>query len=78
MAMVVSKWISLFLAVVLLVLLGVVASVGKDQLTHSSAGEMEHLQGTNNSSMATRLEEGEAMNEHAVDDPEEIASLVDM
>ncbi|XP_028794533.1 probable pectate lyase 20 isoform X2 [Neltuma alba] len=48
----------------------------KGRLVQSRNVETEELQSLKNSSMADRLDD--ALNEHAVDDPEEIASMVDM
>ncbi|XAR48883.1 Pectate lyase [Bertholletia excelsa] len=79
MAMAVSNKLFSLCSVLLLVLL--VAGMAWLQIDDASESNFVtgKLQGSNISSMAaTRLEDGEALNEHAVDDPEVVASMVEM
>ncbi|GFY82585.1 pectin lyase-like superfamily protein [Actinidia rufa] len=80
MAMAISKkWVSLCsLLLIVLLVAGVMATVRTHDGSASRKIQTEQLQrSSNNSSMAaTRLEDDGALNEHAVDDPEEIAAMV--
>ncbi|XP_059660235.1 probable pectate lyase 8 [Cornus florida] len=64
---------------VLLLFVGVNAITERDEIQHSSVEETKQLQSLKNSTMADRSNvEAENRNEHAVEDPEEVASMVDM
>ncbi|KAL7177478.1 hypothetical protein ACSBR2_030771 [Camellia fascicularis] len=80
MAMAVStKWVSLCSLLLLALFVGAMARVPNDDVSASVNVETEKLQSSNDSSIAaTRLEEVGALNEHAVDNPEEVASMVEM
>ncbi|KAI7980516.1 putative pectate lyase 15 [Camellia lanceoleosa] len=80
MAMAVStKWVSLCSLLLLALFVGAMARVPNDDVSASVNVETEKLQSSNESSIAaTRLEEVGALNEHAVDNPEEVASMVEM
>ncbi|XP_022147150.1 probable pectate lyase 8 [Momordica charantia] len=73
-----GKWIRLVLLVVFMLFVGTIARVPKE-ISQTQNGATEMLQSSSNSSMAVRLDEVEALdNKHAVDNPEEIAAMVDM
>ncbi|KAF5950610.1 hypothetical protein HYC85_012603 [Camellia sinensis] len=81
MAMAVSKkWVSLSsLLLLVLLFVGVVVITRTDNNSAPRNVETDKLQSSNNSSMAViRSEEVGELNEHAVDDPEEVASMVEM
>ncbi|KAF5480964.1 hypothetical protein F2P56_001665 [Juglans regia] len=72
------RWFSVgsLLLVLTLLFISVMASKENDQLVQSRFAEAEELQSSKNASMADRSED--AWNEHAVQDPEEVASMVDL
>lgn len=72
------KWVSLCLVLLVLLFVGAMARVPKDQIPEISNGGTEKLQSSSNSTMAASLKEDDGLNEHAVDNPEEIASMVEM
>ncbi|KAG2726631.1 hypothetical protein I3843_01G118700 [Carya illinoinensis] len=65
---------------VMMLFVGAMATVRTDQIPETSNGGTEQLQSSsNNSSMVASSDiEVEGLNEHAVDNPDEIASMVDM
>ncbi|GMP90460.1 hypothetical protein CsSME_00041579 [Camellia sinensis var. sinensis] len=72
---------SLLVLTLFVVVVGVSRPVmAKDEIQQSSVGDTMQLQSLNNSTMANRSnEEAEVRNEHAaVQDPEMVASMVDM
>ncbi|KAK8332448.1 hypothetical protein E1A91_A10G135000v1 [Gossypium mustelinum] len=69
-----KKWFLASLAVLFLFLVGAMATVQTNN--DSSTVEIEKLQNSKNSTMATRSEEVKALNEHAVADPEAVAAEV--
>ncbi|CAH1441358.1 unnamed protein product [Lactuca virosa] len=75
-----KKWFALCSFLFLILLLAAVAAVvQKNDSSNPRIVETEQLQSRNfNSSMAAREKEMEALNENAVQDPEEVVSLVEM
>ncbi|KAF2285598.1 hypothetical protein GH714_005703 [Hevea brasiliensis] len=76
-----SKWVCVCAAVLVLMFVGVAATVRNDGISGLSRNEeTEKLQSSKNSSMAASSgEDIEAWkNEHAVDDPEEVVAMVEM
>ncbi|KAA0049176.1 putative pectate lyase 8 [Cucumis melo var. makuwa] len=73
-----GKWIRLILLVMFMLFVGAIARVPKE-IPETENGGSEKLQSSSNSTMAVRLDETKDLgNEHAVDNPEEIAAMVDM
>ncbi|KAK4478257.1 hypothetical protein RD792_017543 [Penstemon davidsonii] len=72
--------LSLFSFLLFVLFIGAVARVHKEETPNLSAVEKVELQSSPNSTMAAKLDgiDEEALNEHAVDDPEEVARMVEM
>ncbi|KAH7573092.1 hypothetical protein JRO89_XS03G0066900 [Xanthoceras sorbifolium] len=73
-----KRGVCVCLAVVLMLFVGVMATGSNQELSVSRKMKAEQLRSSNNSTMEARSEEVEALNEHAVNDPEEVASMVEM
>ncbi|KAL0322646.1 UNVERIFIED_CONTAM: putative pectate lyase 8 [Sesamum angustifolium] len=70
------EWkLSLFSVLLFVLLVGALARVQKDETTLNLSAAEEELQSSPTSTMAEKLE---GLNEHAVDDPEEVARMVEM
>ncbi|KAL0433062.1 UNVERIFIED_CONTAM: putative pectate lyase 8 [Sesamum latifolium] len=69
-----KKSLSLFSVLLFVLLVGALARVQKDEATLNLSAA-EELQSSPTSTMAEKLE---GLNEHAVDDPEEVARMVEM
>ncbi|KAL0392611.1 UNVERIFIED_CONTAM: putative pectate lyase 8 [Sesamum radiatum] len=70
-----KKSLSLFSVLLFVLLVGALARVQKDETTLNLSAAEEELQSSPISTMAEKLE---GLNEHAVDDPEEVARMVEM
>ncbi|RXH78487.1 hypothetical protein DVH24_002005 [Malus domestica] len=71
-----KKWVGAFVTVLLVCCF---AAAMVFEISRNSNGGTEELQSSSNLSMAARVaEDDEGFNKHAVEDPEEIASMVDM
>ncbi|XP_030532627.2 probable pectate lyase 8 [Rhodamnia argentea] len=72
-----SRWLAVTFAVFLVLLACADGGAGDKELSGSKLEEKtEKLQGVKNSSMAGRI--GDERNKHAIDNPEDVASMVDM
>ncbi|KAK3000811.1 hypothetical protein RJ639_017417 [Escallonia herrerae] len=70
-----KKWVSLSSLLLLLLFVAAVAKSRNFKLSELRSGEAEQLQSSNNSTMAARGKEVEALSEQEIDDPEKIVSM---